>query len=167
MVVCQTNLFNSGVGAMLKGIGSSLLAVAFAGISTVAMAQEKSSKSSRSSTAKVTKTDETTSEGSRPTATGKRFSGRLPRYFASLVDQEQRDEIYQIRATYREQLAALEQELADLKEAEMSAMEKVLTTTQRKKLDEMRASAEKSAKAKSASTSSSAKTLAAKSSAKE
>ena len=96
---------------MLKGIGSSLLAVAFAGICTIAIAQEKSSKSSRNSTAKVTKTDETMSGGSKSTASGKRFSGRLPRYFASLVDQEQRDEIYQIRATYREKLAALEKEL--------------------------------------------------------
>ncbi len=167
---------------MFRSIGHSFLILALASVCTAAIAQEKPSESSRDGKTPAARSSSSKSAAAKPsssesdsaqassgtkrgksTTTGKKLAGRLPRFFASIVDQEQRDEIYQIQATYREKLAALEQELAELKEAEMSAMEGVLTTAQRKKLDEIRASAEKSAKAKSASS----KTLAAKSSAKD
>jgi TolA-binding protein len=78
----------------------------------------------------------------------------LPRFFAGLVDDEQREQIYAIQASYQDQIEALEKELATLKEAELSEMEKVLTAAQRKELETLRSesekpSAEKSSAAKS------------------
>ena len=142
---------------MLKRIGCSFLVVALASICTFAIAQGKSTKSTRGSKATASKTTsaKTKSAGTKSkksASASKAATGRLPRYFASLVDEEQREEIYEIRISFREKFEALEKELAELKESEMSAMEKVLTTTQRKKLAEMRDSAEKSTKAKTAST---------------
>ncbi len=147
--------FNKGY-KMLKKIGRSFLVVALASICTFAIAQEKSTKSTRGSKATSSKSTSAKSKSagtrSKKSATASNApAGRLPRYFASLVDEEQRAEIYEIRVTFREKLEALEKELAELRESEMSAMEKVLTTTQRKKLAEMRASAEKPTKAKAAS----------------
>lgn len=138
---------------MLKSIGRSFLVVTLASICTLANAQEKSTRSSRGSKATAsrdmsaeTKSAETKSRKSATARQGP--SGRLPRYFASLVDEEQRAEIYEIQDSFREKLAALQKELAELKESEMSAIEEVLTATQRKKLAEMRASAGKSTSSK-------------------
>jgi hypothetical protein len=68
-----------------------------------------------------------------------KVSGRLPRHFASIVDNTQRTEIYQIQISYRERIAELERELAELAAAEMKEMEGVLTTDQREQLAERRA----------------------------
>lgn len=75
-------------------------------------------------------------------------SGRLPRYFASLVNEEQRDEIYQIQLKYREKIEELEKELAELEMEQLEAMEKVLTTSQRKELASLRKAATNSRKRK-------------------
>ena len=119
-------------------------------ISTVALGQTKSSKSTRSSS-------KTTSQKSQANETEKELTGRLPRYFASLVDDEQRQEIYAIRNDFRDEIEALEKKLAALKVKEMQAVEKVLTTTQRRKLASLRdAGASKTAStSKSSSTKSS------------
>lgn len=65
-------------------------------------------------------------------------AGRLPRFFASLVDDQQRMEIYEIQTSYRPRFQKLEKQLAQLEAAEMRDMEKVLSTSQRKKLLAMR-----------------------------
>ncbi len=64
--------------------------------------------------------------------------GRLPRYFASIVDDRQRTEIYQIQIGYREKIAELQRELAELEVAQMKEMEKVLTADQRGELEKRR-----------------------------
>jgi hypothetical protein len=68
-----------------------------------------------------------------------KVSGRLPRHFASIVDNTQRTKIYRIQISYRERIAELERELAELAAAEMKEMEGVLTTDQREQLAERRA----------------------------
>ncbi|MDG2219962.1 MAG: hypothetical protein P8L85_01180 [Rubripirellula sp.] len=69
--------------------------------------------------------------------------GRLPRYFAGLVDDDQREEIYQIQSKFREQIQELEKELAELEQEQLGAMEKVLSTAQRKELASLRSAASK------------------------
>lgn len=64
--------------------------------------------------------------------------GRLPRYFGSLVDDVQRQEIYQIQAAYRERIKELQAELAKLQLEQMTKMEQTLTVTQLEKLSELR-----------------------------
>lgn len=168
---------------MLRNIvGRSFLVAALASLCTIAVADKPSAKSSPAKSSSASKTTTSKKSESKTTAAkssstqGKsnakskepELTGRLPRYFASIVDDDQRQEVYAVQATYREQIEALEQELKKLKIAELSAMEKVLTSTQRKKLAEMRSSvdddsasskpatrktaARKSASAKTAST---------------
>lgn len=135
---------------MFKSFTRGLLVLTLAGISTVATAQDKSSKSSRSGKSTAAKSRSSDSDDSRVSVSKASRSesasraapkGRLPRYFASLVDKDQRAEIYEIRASFRKKLETLQKELAELKESEMASIEEVLTATQRKKLAEMRESA--------------------------
>ena len=65
-------------------------------------------------------------------------TGRLPRHFASLVDEEQRREIYLIQARYHEKIAEIHKQLAELESEQMKEIEKVLTTAQRKSLRGLR-----------------------------
>ena len=109
--------------------GRYAFALLFSGVCLVAFAADKKTTSRKSGKASTTKQETS--------------GGRLPRYFSSLVDDEQREEIYQIQAKYREQIAELEQQLAELEMEQLEAMEKVLTTTQRKELASMRAAATK------------------------
>lgn len=154
---------------MLRSIiGRSFLVVALASVCTVAIAQKKSStassRSGKTSEATTSESESTTAKStSKSSVKQPELKGRLPRYFASLVDRKQRQEVYEIQASYREKVEALEKQLAELRDAEMASMEKVLTATQRKKLSEMRSAAEKSA---SKSTSTQAKPASSKSSAK-
>jgi hypothetical protein len=66
--------------------------------------------------------------------------GRLPRYFASLVDSRQRAAIYQIQSTMATKIEALERQLEELRQAEMREMEAVLNDTQLQQLQSLRAS---------------------------
>ena len=69
--------------------------------------------------------------------------GRLPRYFASLVNSDQRMEIYLIQAKFRDQISELKQQLEKLELKQMRDIEAVLTTEQREKLLEFRNSSRK------------------------
>ncbi len=82
-----------------------------------------------------------------------RITGRLPRHFAAIVDDSQRIEIYEIQASYREQIRELEQQLAEVEQAQMKEIEEVLTSTQRKALGELRDTASKGSSKSAASTS--------------
>ncbi len=70
--------------------------------------------------------------------------GRLPRYYAGLVDSQQRQAIYGIRLRLSQQIDALEQQLAELRAAEMQEIEAVLTDLQRSQLAELRAQSPRS-----------------------
>jgi hypothetical protein len=63
---------------------------------------------------------------------------RLPRYFAGIVDQQQRMLIQEIQLSYRDRIELLEQELEQLRLEQMTEIEGVLTGAQRKLLDQKR-----------------------------
>lgn len=69
--------------------------------------------------------------------------GRLPRYFAAIVNDEQRTAIYDIQSQTQKEVAALEQQLAALKAAEMTKIEALLSAAQRQQLEAMRLKASK------------------------
>lgn len=66
-------------------------------------------------------------------------AGRLPPYFASIVDSRQREAIYKIRASMATRIADLEKQLEELRQAEMREIEGVLTDGQREQLETLRA----------------------------
>lgn len=63
---------------------------------------------------------------------------RLPRYFSGIVDEDQREQCLAIQLEYRQKVAELEVELSRVRQDEMSALEKVLTDSQRKLLEKKR-----------------------------
>lgn len=63
---------------------------------------------------------------------------RLPRYFSGIVDEDQREQCLAIQLEYRQKVAELEEELSRVRQDEMSALEKVLTDSQRKLLEKKR-----------------------------
>ena len=63
---------------------------------------------------------------------------RLPRYFAGLVNTEQRSQIRHIQLEFRSRIAQLEDELEKLRREELMEMELVLTASQRKLLEKKR-----------------------------
>lgn len=69
----------------------------------------------------------------------KTSAGRLPPYFASLVDSRQREAIYKIRATMATKISELEKQLEELRQAEMQEIERVLTDDQLQQLEALRA----------------------------
>ena len=73
--------------------------------------------------------------------TGKRRgnAGRLPPYYASIVDNRQRQAIYEIRTRVAAELEQLQQQLDALRRAEMSEIEALLTPAQHQQLDALRA----------------------------
>ena len=58
------------------------------------------------------------------------LTGRLPRYFGSVVDVAQRQAIYRIQAGFRERREKLEAQLMALKASEMQEIESVLSDEQ-------------------------------------
>lgn len=75
-------------------------------------------------------------------------AGRLPPYYASVVDSRQRQAIYEIRARMASQLEQLEKQLDALRQSELAEIEGVLTEPQREQLESLRAQRAKSANAK-------------------
>ena len=63
---------------------------------------------------------------------------RLPRYFTGIVDEDQREQCLAIQLEYRQKVAELEEELSRVRQDEMTALEKVLTDSQRKLLEKKR-----------------------------
>lgn len=76
------------------------------------------------------------------TKAAKKAKGRLPNYYADVVDGQQRELIYQIQAKFRPQIEKLEAELAALKADQDKEIEAILRPEQKKKVDELRAAAE-------------------------
>jgi hypothetical protein len=107
-----------------------VLVLAFTAVCVIAVAQEKTQE--KPLEAKGNPELKVTSE-SRGTV-----KGRLPRYFASLVNSEQRIEIYLIQAKFRDQISELKQQLEKLESKQMQDIEAVLTTGQREKLFDFR-----------------------------
>jgi hypothetical protein len=72
---------------------------------------------------------------------------RLPRYYAGIVDQEQKEAIYAVQLEYRSKIAELEEELSRVRRDEQAALEKLLTDSQKKLLAKKRSTTQDSAKA--------------------
>lgn len=71
-------------------------------------------------------------------AQASKLTGRLPRYFAKVVDNEQRREIYRIQAEYVGKIEALEKQLEALRRAEMQAIVEVLSKEQWQQIQQLR-----------------------------
>lgn len=78
----------------------------------------------------------------KPTTSKKIPVLRLPRYFAGLINQDQRIQIQDIQLEYHSKIAELEEELKSLKRSEMDALEQILTPSQRKLLEKKRLQAQ-------------------------
>lgn len=76
-------------------------------------------------------------------------AGRLPPYYASVVDNRQRQAIYEIRARMAREIEQLEKQLDALRQSEMAEIESVLTASQRAQIESLRATRAKTTKAKS------------------
>lgn len=96
-------------------------------------------------------TTETSVEAVDP-AQPKKLTGRLPRYFSSVVDQQQRLEIYQIQAEYRAKIAEVEKQLMALRSEQLEEIENVLSATQRKQLNTIRTQAMSRSRSKNPTT---------------
>ena len=116
---------------MSNAWGRSVLVLAFAAVCAISVAQEKPQDPT------------TNSERGATSVSRETVKGRLPRYFASLVNSEQRIEIYLIQAKFRDQIAELKQQLEKLESKQMQDIEAVLTTGQREKLFDFRNSSRK------------------------
>lgn len=79
---------------------------------------------------------------------------RLPRYFSGIVDEDQREQCLAIQLEYRQKVAELEEELSRVRQDEMSALEKVLTDSQRKLLEKKRTEGKSKASAEATKTAS-------------
>jgi hypothetical protein len=67
--------------------------------------------------------------------------GRLPVYYAQVVSEEQREEIYSIQASYAAQIDALEAQIETLLDERDAKIREVLTPEQRKEVDDLAAAA--------------------------
>jgi len=82
----------------------------------------------------------------------RKAKGRLPPYFAQVVTEKQRSEIYTIQKKYAEQIDALEVQLKNVQEQRDTEMEGLLTAEQKEKLNKLRADAASKRKSKAADT---------------
>jgi hypothetical protein len=70
-----------------------------------------------------------------------KLKGRLPAYFAKLVDKDQKEAIYKIEDEYGPKIKALQQQVHDMEAERNGKIRAVLTPDQQKKLDEYMAAA--------------------------
>ena len=67
--------------------------------------------------------------------------GRLPAHYGDVVDAEQREKIYGIQQSYQPQIAALQSQLAALREKQTAEIEAVLRPEQLEKVKQLAAAA--------------------------
>ncbi len=88
------------------------------------------------------KADDAKPAAEKPAAAAKKSdpSRRVPNHFGQVgLTPEQRESIYKIRKAHYEKLEALRSEIAEIEAKSMSECEAVLTATQRKLLENLRA----------------------------
>jgi len=84
----------------------------------------------------------------KPAATkkvAKKPRGRLPNYYAKVVDQTQRKEIYAVQAKYTEEIGVLRKQIEELTAKRDAEVREVLTEEQRKEVDALSEAARKKA----------------------
>lgn len=74
-------------------------------------------------------------------ATAKKFRGRLPMYFSSVVTETQRRQIYEVQREYYERINALKAQLAAMVQEQDEKIDAVLSDEQRQQVETLRASA--------------------------
>lgn len=86
----------------------------------------------------------TLAEDEKPAATERREPrGRLPRYYAQVVTQKQREQIYAIQQQYTGSIAELEQQIDSLVAKRDAEVRAVLSPEQQHEVDELYAEAER------------------------
>lgn len=75
------------------------------------------------------------------TTTAKKFRGRLPAYFSSVVSEKQRRQIYEVQKEYFERIEALKAQLATLIQEQDEKIDAVLSEEQRQQVETLRANA--------------------------
>lgn len=76
----------------------------------------------------------------------KKAKGRVPAYFAQVgLSGEQKEKIYSVQADYNSKIGELKKQIAELTSKRDAEVESVLTETQKKQLDDLRAAAKKKA----------------------
>ncbi|NUQ63022.1 MAG: hypothetical protein HUU20_11060 [Pirellulales bacterium] len=86
-------------------------------------------------------TAESSVGGGASPAKAAKFRGRLPAYFAKVVDDQQRRKIYGIQEEYHERIEALKAQLAAMMEERDQMIEAILTPDQRQQIDRMKSAA--------------------------
>jgi hypothetical protein len=77
-----------------------------------------------------------------------RGRGRLPNYYANVVTEKQKDEIYKIQEEYKPKIDAAKAQLDALNKEMKEKISAVLTAEQKKKVEEAEAAAKTEKKAK-------------------
>lgn len=127
------------------------LAVVFIAMSLTGIAQEAAKDSKQSPEPKATPVAQAdASVTAVANVKPKAFAGRLPRFYASIVNSRQRAEIYDIQRSFVLQKQRIEQQLAEVRQAELDAIEQVLNEQQRSQLHQMRSTAESKSSASKA-----------------
>ena len=85
--------------------------------------------------------DEGTETKPAPAKKAEKFRGRLPNYYRLVVDQKQREAIYEIQEEYAPKIAALKAQLAAITKERDEKIEAALTPEQLKKIEEAKAAA--------------------------
>ena len=148
-----------GVLALLTGL---LSAMPLSGTAAEKKAAEKKSSEKKVTEKKATERKSAAKKAAKKKtaakeADAKAFKGRLPAYYSSVVDNKQRQEIYDIQEEYhlkfdqlkKEHLASIKALTADRNEE----IDDVLTDEQKEKVDELKAARGKSTKTSSKKTS--------------
>ena len=74
----------------------------------------------------------------KPKAMPKKAGGRLPRYYGQIgLSDEQREKVYEIQRTYREQIDELRKQLKAIEAKQKEEISEVLTEEQKAKLAEL------------------------------
>jgi len=77
-------------------------------------------------------------EAKKEDGSGVKIKGFLPANFKKLgLSEDQKQQIYRIQGTYREKIAALDKQKAELKKQEKAEVAKVLTPAQQARLKEI------------------------------
>jgi len=76
-----------------------------------------------------------------PAEKAKEFRGRLPAYYGTVVDEKQRQAIYDIQKEYHARIAALKAQLEALIKQRDEKIDAVLTPEQLQKIEEAKAAA--------------------------
>ena len=147
--------------AVVVALAMQTMLVAAEKNSTAKAPKSTSSKSASKAPTAKSSTAKSASKAKAAKPAAKKLTGRLPAHYSKLVDQEQRQEIYQLQADFAEKAEALEaklqKDLAKLAEERNEEIRDVLSKTQQAELDKLAASGGKKSSKRSASSKSAAK----------